>query len=106
VRARTRDFAIDGRPVADVLMEDRRPFGGTQVGGRVLLFRDQTRWTLLTIRFIATKGHGFGHVAAVTYPGLTHLRAGHESAAYWRSLLEAGAEHDADLRELWRTTGA
>ena len=107
VPAPRHDFVIDGRLVAEVAMEDRRPFADNRIGGRVLLFRDRARWTLLTIRLIATSAeHGFGHVAAVTYPDLTQLRADHETAAYWRSLLEAGAEHDADLRELWRTTGA
>jgi hypothetical protein len=105
------DFGIDGRLLADVAMEDRWPFTDTQVGGRVLLFRDDARWTVLAIHHITTwhgetAEHGFGHVTALTHLDLIGLRAAHETATYWRSLVEAGAENDADLRELWRATHA
>ena len=106
-----RDFGIDGRLVTDVAMEDCWPFADTEVGGRMLLFHDDTRWTVLAIHRLTTwRGkkaeHGFGHVTAITYPDLTALRAAHQDAAYWRSLLETGAEHDVDLHELWRDTDA
>ena len=109
--ATVRDFGIDGRLVADVAMEDRWPFPDTQVGGRLLLFRDEAGWTLLAIHHITTwregeAEHGFGHVTAITYPDLIALRAAHQTSADWRALLQAGAEHDADLHELWRATDA
>ena len=108
---RGRDFGIDGRLVADVATEDRWPFADTQFGDRVLLFRDEGRWTVLAIHHVTTwhegkAEHGFGHVTATTYPDLAALRAAHQTTVYWRSLLEAGAEHDVDLRELWRAAGA
>lgn len=106
-----RSFGIDGRLLADVAMAERWPFADTQAGGRVLLFREDARWTVLAIHHITTwcdekAEHGFGHVTATTYLDLTALRAAHQTTAYWRSLLEAGAEHDVDLRELWRATDA
>jgi hypothetical protein len=109
VSAPSHSFDIDGRLVADVAMEDRWPFADSQVGGRVLLFRDDAGWTLLAVHHITTwcgetAEHCFGQVTATTYSDLSALRAGHETAAYWRSLLKAGANHDADLHELWRAT--
>ena len=87
--ASSRNFGIDGRLLADVAMEDRWPFADTQVGGRLLLFRDDAHWTVLAIHHLTTwrqgeAEHGFGHVTAVTYPDLTALRAAHQTTAYWR----------------------
>jgi len=106
-----RHFGIDGRLLADIAMDERWPFTDTQVGGRVFLFRDHTQWTVLATHHLTTWSerraeHGFGHVTATTYPDLTALRAAHQTTASWRSLLEAGAEHDVDLRELWRAIDA
>ena len=109
--ARRHSFGIDGRLVADVAMEERWPFADTQVGGCLLLFRDGAGWTLLAIHHITTWSgesaeHGFGHVTAITYPDLNALHAANQTSTDWRSLLQAGAEHDTDLRELWRAIDA
>ena len=110
VSAPSRSFGIAGRLVATVAKEDQ-PFADTQVGGRLLLFRDDPGWTLLAVHHVTTwRGeaaeHGFGHVTTLTYPDLNALRAANQTSTDWRSLLEAGAEHDADLRELWKATDA
>ena len=104
-----RNFGIDGRLLADVALLDTWPLADTRHGGRLLLFRDEGCWTVLVIRHLTTWREqqpigGFARVSVTTYPDLDALRAHHQATPHWCPLLQAGAQRDADLRELWRSS--
>jgi hypothetical protein len=100
-----RDFGIDGPLLADVALKDTWPLADTRHGGRLLLFRNKRGWTVLTLRHAATWSDreptsGFAHVSVVTHSDLTTIAA-YMGTDAWRSLLEAGAKVDVDLRAIW-----
>jgi hypothetical protein len=101
-----RDFGIDGPLLADVALEDTWPLADTRHGGRLLLFRDKGRWTVLTLRHLTTWSEkepksGFARVSVTTYPDLTTLATHYSGTDAWRSLLNVGSQVDADLYALW-----
>ena len=100
------DFGIDGHLLADVALNETWPLADTCHGGYLLLFRDENRWTVLTLRHLTTwskKGpeSGFARVSVTTYPDLTTLATHYSGTNAWRWLLERGSQVDADLYALW-----
>jgi hypothetical protein len=106
---------IEGWLVAEVETHDWETSGGRRHGGRLFLFRSPERWTLLSVRHAtgweADEGeigerpvNGDGTVTVSSYAAWPELKAGMDRefrSADWRDLVEAGAENDPELRELW-----
>jgi hypothetical protein len=101
---------IDGWAVAEVLPYRRHDDYGTQLGGRLMLFRTAGAWTLLSIHTrtrtddLERPFDGGGWARSVTYASLDELKAPmtRHDVEDWRALVMAGARNgDPDLIRLW-----
>jgi hypothetical protein len=100
------NFVIDGWLVAETSIPEAWPLANVRRGGRLLLFRGEQGWTLLTLRQLTTwrdqePVDGLTTGSVRFYPNLAAVQARLAGTSLWEPLLKAGAETNAELRALW-----